>query len=146
MPKRKLPRVISVAATGRPFMLGVAFDTGATYDIDLSSHIHAYALYRPLRRAPKRFARVIVGEDGTDIVWSETIDMSADTLWRLAREQAGITMSAKDFRAWRDRNRLTLDAAASELGVSRRMLAYYEEGKRPVPRVVALATQAVRRG
>ena len=37
------------------------------------------------------------------------------------------------------RNGLTLDAAAQELGLSRRMLAYYRSGEKPLPRTVALA-------
>jgi hypothetical protein len=37
------------------------------------------------------------------------------------------------------RNDLTLDAAAVALGLSRRMLAYYRSGSKPVPRTVALA-------
>jgi len=69
--------------------------------------------------------------------------MSNDTLWRLAREQSGATMSADEFRHWRERKRYTLDAAARALGVSRRMIAYYEKGERPIPRVVALATRAL---
>ena len=34
---------------------------------------------------------------------------------------------------------LTLDGAARALGLSRRMLAYYRGGAKPVPRTVALA-------
>ena len=34
---------------------------------------------------------------------------------------------------------LTLDDAAEALGLSRRMLAYYRSGAKPVPRVVELA-------
>jgi hypothetical protein len=36
-----------------------------------------------------------------------------------------------------------LDAAARALGVSRRMVAYYEQGTKPIPRVVALATRGL---
>ncbi|MBM3225038.1 MAG: helix-turn-helix transcriptional regulator [Candidatus Tectomicrobia bacterium] len=69
--------------------------------------------------------------------------MSADTLWRLAQEQSGVTMSAEDFRHWREHHAYTLDEAAAALGISRRMAAYYEHGDKPIPRVVALATQAL---
>jgi DNA-binding transcriptional regulator YiaG len=96
-----------------------------------------------LRKSPALFRRVRVGEHGTDIVWSDEIDMSADTLWRLAREQTGVTMSADAFRHWRQRKAYTLDTAARALGISRRMVAYYEQGERPIPRVVALATRAL---
>jgi hypothetical protein len=37
------------------------------------------------------------------------------------------------------RHKLMLEAAAEALGVSRRMLAYYRSGAKPVPRTVALA-------
>jgi transcriptional regulator with XRE-family HTH domain len=69
--------------------------------------------------------------------------MSADTLLRLGQEQTGITMSAAGFRQWRERSSFTLDAAAAALGISRRMVAYYEKGEKPIPGVVALATKAL---
>ena len=68
--------------------------------------------------------------------------MSADTLWRLAQEQARRHHVAGRFKRWRERKAYTLDAAARALGVSRRMVAYYEQGGKPIPRVVALATRA----
>jgi predicted transcriptional regulator len=68
--------------------------------------------------------------------------MSADSLWRLAQEQSGATMTADGSRRWRERHAYTLDDAAHALGLSRRIFAYYEEGTRPIPRVVALATRA----
>jgi len=69
--------------------------------------------------------------------------MSADTLWRLAQEQAGVTMSPEAFKHRRERKAYTLDAAARALGISRRMVAYYEQGAKPIPRVVALATHGL---
>ena len=59
------------------------------------------------------------------------------------REQAGITMSPDAFRHWRERKAYTLDGAAQALGLSRRMVAYYEQGAKPIPKVVALATRAL---
>jgi DNA-binding transcriptional regulator YiaG len=100
-----------------------------------------FRLYAPLRANRGLFNRV--GEGGTDIVWTDDIDMSADTLWRLAQEQSGETLTPAAFRAWRERKAYTLDSAAKALGLSRRMLACYESGEKPVPRVVALATKAL---
>jgi len=37
------------------------------------------------------------------------------------------------------KHELTLDRAAEELGLSRRMLAYYRKGEKPVPKTVGLA-------
>lgn len=69
--------------------------------------------------------------------------MAAVTLRRLAQEQSGLTMSPDAFRRWRERNAFTLDTEARTLGVSRRMVAYYEQGAKPIPRVVAPATRAL---
>ncbi len=65
------------------------------------------------------------------------------TLWRLAQEQSGATMTAEAFRRWREAHAYSLDAAAAALGLSRRTIAYYEQGEKPIPRVVALATRGL---
>ena len=112
--------------------------------IDVSSLVRAFKLYAPLRDDPDLFRAVSVGEHGTDIVWSDDINMSNDTLWRLAQEQSGATMTAAAFRQWRERHRFTLDTAARALGLSRRTIAY-DQGKKPIPRVVGLATRGLER-
>jgi transcriptional regulator with XRE-family HTH domain len=43
---------------------------------------------------------------------------------------------------WRAKRAYTLDEAAAALGLSRRMVAYYDHGDKPIPRVVALAAMA----
>jgi hypothetical protein len=47
------------------------------------------------------------------------------------------------FKNGRVRKAYTLDSAALALGIGRRMVAYYEEDKKPILRVVALATRAL---
>ena len=143
MPRKILPRIVSVSAHKKPLTLVVGWDKGGESAIDVSSLITKFRVYKPLLRSPKLFAQARIGEHGTDIVWTDAIDMAADTLWRLAREQAGITMSPDAFRNWRERKAYTLDAAARALGLSRRMVAYYEQGAKPIPKVVALATRAL---
>jgi hypothetical protein len=39
---------------------------------------------------------------------------------------------------------LTLDSAASALGLSRRMIAYYASGEKEIPKTVLLATEGYR--
>ncbi|HMQ57986.1 MAG TPA: helix-turn-helix transcriptional regulator [Rhizobiaceae bacterium] len=143
MPRKTIPRLLSVSATAKPFSVHTRWDTGDDGEIDLTGPIMTFSLYRPLRDSPQAFAQVRLGDLRTDIVWSEEIDMSADTLWRLRQEQSGVTMSADAFRSWRERNAHTLDTAARALGLSRRMIAYYEQGEKPIPRTVALATKAL---
>lgn len=143
MPRKALPRIASVAPGEQPFALKIRWNTGDDTLVDVSGQVQSFRLYAPLREDPGLFRQVRVGEQGTDVVWNDQLDMSADTLWRLAQEQSGTTISAEAFRRWRERRGYTLDAAARALGVSRRMVAYYEKGERPIPRVVALATQAL---
>jgi len=143
MPRKTPPRLAAVAAADRPFTLRLTWADGAVSSVDISRLVTTFKLYRPLRDDPT-FARAVrLGEHGVDVVWDDDIDMSADTLWRLAREQSGATLSAEGFRHWRESRAFTLEAAADALGLSRRTVAYYEQGKRPVPRVVALATRGL---
>ena len=143
MPRRTLPRIVAVAPGEQPMTLCVRWDKDGESLIDVSRMIQTFRVYGPLRDSPELFRQVRVGEYGTDVVWTHEIDMAADTLWRLAQEQAGETMTPDAFRHWREHKAYTLEQAARALGLSRRMVAYYEKGDRPIPRVVALATRAL---
>jgi DNA-binding XRE family transcriptional regulator len=143
IPKKILPRIVAVTPGEQPMTLRVRWDKGEESLVDVSGMIESFRVYAPLRRSPELLRQVRVGECGTDVVWTDEIDMAADTLWRLAREQAKETMTPEAFRHWRERKAYTLDEAARALGLSRRMIAYYEKGNRPIPRVVALATKAL---
>lgn len=143
VPKKILPRITSVQAGERPLTLRIRWDKGDENLVDVSGMVETFRVFEPLRRSRELFDQVRVGDHGADVVWSDEIDMSADTLWRLAQEQAGVTLSPDAFKRWRERKAYTLEMAAAALGVSRRMVAYYEQGKKPIPRVVALATRAL---
>jgi len=143
MPKKKLPRILGATPGQKPFSLLIRWDTGEESCVDVSGLVETFRVYEPLRRSPERFRTVRVGEYGTDVLWPDEMDMSADTLWRLAQEQAGLAMSPHAFRIWRERNAYTLDTAARALGLSRRMVAYYERGEKSIPRVVALAMRGL---
>ena len=145
MPKKILPRIVAVAADEKPLFLRIRWDSGAESLVDVSDLVATFRLYAPLRQSPEFFRQVRLGEHGVDVGWNDDVDMAADTLWRLSQEQRGDTLSADGFRHWRERQADTLDTAAAALGLSRRMIAYYEQGKKPIPRVVALATQALER-
>ena len=138
-----LPRIVSVVPGDKYLTLRVRWDNGKDTLVNLAGLIHTYRLYAPLRENAELFRQVQVGEHGVDIVWPGGLDMSNDTLWRLAQEQSGATMTAEAFRDWRKRHTYTLDEAAKALGLSGRMVAYYEQGERPIPRIVALATRAL---
>jgi DNA-binding transcriptional regulator YiaG len=143
MPRKVLPRIVAVAPGDEPLTLRLRGDRGEESRIDISGMIESFGVFAPLRGSPERFRWVHLGEHGADIVWTDEIDISADTLSRLAQEQSGATMTPDEFRHWRERKAFTLDEAARALDLSRRTVAYYERGNRPIPRVVALATRGL---
>lgn len=146
MPKKTIPRIEAVEAGPRPLTLHIRWTHGEDSVIDVAGMIQAFRLFTPLRADPKLFAAVKIGEHGTHVAWSDDMDMAANTLWRLAQEQSGATMTAEAFRRWRESRAFTLETAARALGVSPRMLAYYEHGEKPIPRTVALATRGLDAG
>jgi hypothetical protein len=109
---------------------------GRTEAINLLPLIDNFRLYEPLRRNEALFSTVHVIEDGNAIAWGHNgeIDMAATSLERLAEE----AMSADDFSAFLERNKLTHQGAASALGRSRRQIEYYLSTG-VIPRIIALA-------
>lgn len=134
-----MPRVASVSYHGG-YEIAVSWLSGPregnTEVVDLAPVILTLKFYRPLRDNPEMLKTIHLIEDGTAIAWGQDdgIDMAAASIERLAEE----TMSSADFRAWLERHGFTYDAAAAQLGISRRLVAYYA-GKRNVPRYIALA-------
>ncbi|GEP00631.1 hypothetical protein [Methylobacterium haplocladii] len=108
--------------------------------IDLAPVILTYKVFIPLRDDRRLFATVRVAEYGEAIEWGDNDDLAVagTTLERLANE----TMTNVDFAAFLKRNRLTLDAAAGQLGIGRRQVSYYAKG-REIPRYISLACKYI---
>jgi len=123
------PEALAAAATtdAAPMTLRVRWDNGEESRVDVSGMIESFRVYAPLRQSPDIFSKVQVGEHGTDVVWPQGIDMSADTLWRLAQEQSGATMTPDEFRHWRERKASSTPDPAREQGVSSSGHDQYEE-------------------
>jgi hypothetical protein len=141
----KPPRIEAVEVTG-PTQLRIAWTTGERLEIDLAEPIDRLTALAPLRD-PAIFGRVQVGEWGHSLVWDGDIDLGADRLYERCKEQAG-EFSPGQFDAWIRANHLSLTTAAEALGLSRRMVAHYRTGSRPIPKIVALACKGweVQRG
>jgi hypothetical protein len=109
---------------------------GRTEAVNLLPLIDNFKVYEPLRRNDRLFSTVHLIADGNAIAWGndESIDMAATSIERMAEE----AMSAEDFAAFLERNRLTHQGAASALGRSRRQIEYYLS-KGVIPRIIALA-------
>jgi Protein of unknown function (DUF2442)/Helix-turn-helix domain len=112
----------------------ITWKGGAESVVDISRHLAQYAIFAPLCSDDDLFRKVEVGEWGWSVHWSDDMEISSDTLWRLGLEQG-----AAWLRAWRAAHGMTQAEAAKALGVSPRMWRYYEAGSHLLPKTVRLA-------
>lgn len=132
----KSPLITAVQVIGN-MQLTLTWSTGEILDLDLSDTIKRNTAFAPLSD-PAIFSRVAVEEWGHGLDWPNGLDMGADRLYQLSREQAGL-LSPEAFDLWIKSNRLSLTTAADALGMTRRMIAHYRSGSRPIPKTVHLA-------
>ena len=133
------PFILTSARPVVPTSLQLEFADGAGFTLDLSGSIKTFRSLARLEN-PEVFATASLAEGGRVVVWDndDNLELAADNLRARAIEQSG-EYSHEFIWNWMAKNKLTLDAAARAIGVSRRMLAYYKSGQNPVPRTVALA-------
>jgi hypothetical protein len=132
----KAIRVASVKYEG-DYSLRIRWVNGKAMSVDLQDPVSRLKGMRALRDKAA-FAQASKGEGGHSVVWPGEIDMGADRLWEMTLEQNG-RMDTVEFMRWRWRHGLSLSQAAEALDLSRRQVAYYASGERPVPRYVLLA-------
>lgn len=120
------------------YRLRLTYADGQSFLIDLSERIRTTNFLAPLRDATL-FAQAKVGFAGRSVDWIEDVlDLGADNLRHLAVEQAG-GIGHERIWTWLHNTGLTLEQAAEALGISRRMLIYYRNGEKPIPRSIWLA-------
>lgn len=87
----------------------------------------------------KAYAQAKIGFAGRTVDWIEDeLDLASDNLRNLAVEQSG-GIGHERIWHWLHDTGLTLAQAAEALGISRRMLIYYRDGEKPIPRAIWLA-------
>jgi hypothetical protein len=129
-------RTITSVKANSPAKLRLKWSDGTRAEIDLSGMLRERA-FRALRD-DEDFARVRVGEWGHSVEWPSGAELGAETLWLETLSAMG-HQDARSFLEWRLRHGLSLTKAAEALGLSRRMVAYYSNGEKPVPRSILLA-------
>ena len=139
-----MPRLASVRPAGNLAVV-VTWRRGArvhrTETVDLAPLICSFKFYRNLRKDEALFETVHLIENGQAIAWGDEdeIDMAATSIERLAEE----ALTSEELREFLEREKLTQESAAALLGYSRRQIAHYLAGDKPIPRVFALACRAL---
>lgn len=133
----KYPPAILAARVVAPLTLELDWSTKETLRVSLAQIVRKHKAFAPLK-TPAIFAKVHLDDWGHALEWPEGLDMGADRLYELCREQAGLP-TASQFNEWMMQHHLSLTDAANVLGMTRRMMAYYRTGSRPIPKVVMLA-------
>lgn len=126
----------SIVITG-PGTLTITFGDDVTMNIDLRTLISRNSFLAPLKDTVL-FSEAKISNNSRGIEWNDDIDLAGDNLRAEAVEQNG-GISHERIWNWMHRNGLTLDSAAEALGISRRMLVYYRNGDKPIPRHIWLA-------
>ncbi len=128
----------NVTALG-PGRLGLQFGDGLDAVVDLTGTITKHPTLARLAD-PGVFRAVAPDEWNRGVIFAgdDDLTLASDNLRAMAIEQTG-DYSHQQVVAWMHHHTLSLDAAADALGISRRMLAYYRSGERPIPKTVGLA-------
>lgn len=120
------------------YHLRLSYADGKSFEVDLREWITTTPSLRPLQDVAI-FARAKVGFAGRTVEWIEDeLDLGADNLRNLAVEQVG-GIGHERIWNWLHATGMTPDQAARALGISRRMLIYYRDGEKPIPRAIWLA-------
>ena len=129
-------RIVTAASAKLPTTLALKWSDGTRAEIDLVNTMRDRH-FRSLRD-PKVFGKARVGEWGHSVEWPSGVELGAEMLWLETLAATGHN-DAREFLDWRLRHGLSLSKAAEALGISRRMVAYYSNGEKPVPRAILLA-------
>lgn len=132
----KPPRIEEVTAVA-PATLVIRWTTGETMQADIGDWMERFGLLARLKE-PAVFNKAHVGWYGHSVEWGDEIELGADQLYTRCKAQAG-EPSPAEFNDWMKRNGLSLATAAEAIGMTRRMIAHYRTGSKPIPRHVWLA-------
>ena len=138
MPKNRIQFSIAAVKPLGGARLQLRFADSARLIVDLTSCIESTPALSRLRN-PRLFASAKRGPSGRTVEFGKgSIDLASDNLRNLATEQAG-GIGHERIWNWMHENELTIDEAAEALGISRRMLVYYRNAEKVIPKHIWLA-------
>ena len=120
------------------YRLRLTYADDQAYEVELGDFIRKSKSLAALKDE-KLFLKAKKGFAGRSVDWIEDeLDIGSDNLRNMAVEQAG-GIGHERIWTWLHETGLTLEQAAEALGISRRMLIYYRDGEKPIPRSIWLA-------
>lgn len=123
----RMHQIVSVAPIG-PTSVHLTWSDGTGADLDLGAALPDLT----------DFTKVEIGDWGHSLTWPSGSELGADMLWLETLSATGHA-EVRTFLEWRLRHGLSLSKAAEALGISRRMVAYYSNGEKKVPKPILLA-------
>ena len=129
-------RTIEAVSPAGETRLRLRWSDGTAAEVDIGGWLGKPAF--AALHDPAEFVRVKVGDWGHSLEWPSGAEVGADRLWLETLSATG-REGARAFLEWRLEHGLSLSGAAEALGLSRRMVAYYSNGEKPVPKTVLLA-------
>ena len=130
------PSIITDLTAHHGSRLHLVWSDGTKAVIDLAETV-AKDPYAALRDSDE-FATAKITDWGHGVEWRCGVDLGADSLWLETLTATG-RGDVRRFLEWRLQNGLSLSVAADALGISRRSVAYYSNGDRPIPKAILLA-------
>ncbi len=119
--------------------LALSYADGENFEVSIEPITGRFKVFKPLLNA-EVFKTAAIVPGGFAVRWAkdDSLELAADNLRARAIEQSS-QYSYEFLWNWMHKHSFTLDAAANALGLSRRMIAYYRNGEKPLPMTVALA-------
>jgi len=138
------PDKIENVITQAPDTLLVTLSSGKSYRVSLAEPMAGVAGFDVLRD-PAMFTSAHVEDFGWTVEWACGLSMASERLYQMGKEQSGEAYPVAEFRAWMERNGMSLSTVSQALGLSRRAVSQYSSGARPIPKVVGLALRGLDR-
>lgn len=135
-----LPRVSSVTAAKKGWILNVVWSDGTKSRVDLTGLVHRSRHFRVFLDDPAAFRDVVPVSFGSGIGWKNDLDYSAATLKTLAEEQR--PMKGKELAAFAKKHALNAAEVAGLLDVAERTLRAYRTAD-ILPATIAMSLRSL---
>jgi hypothetical protein len=135
-----LPRVKSVTAGKKDWLLDVVWSDNRKTRVDLTGLVHRSKHFHAFVDNPKAFQNVAPVSFGSGIGWGNGLDYSAATLRTLAEEQR--PMKGKDLTAFEQKYDLNTAEVAALLEISERTVRAYKTAD-VLPTTVAMSLRSL---